>query len=54
MPIALSTISNGMDQVTRKMTQGTRNVPPYSDRMRGKRQMLPVPIAIPSAARIRP
>jgi hypothetical protein len=55
LPIALSTISSGIDQLNRKISHGMRNVPPpLAAMMRGKRQMFPVPITIPRAARIRP
>lgn len=50
-----STMSRGIDHVKRKMAHGMRNVPPPLAAMtRGKRQMFPVPIAIPRAAKISP
>jgi hypothetical protein len=52
-PIENSTISRGTDQINRKTTHATRNEPPpLAAAMRGKRQMLPVPTAIPSMASI--
>src|SRR5688500_5911242 len=48
-PIANSTRSSGTLHVSRKIAHGIRNVPPpLVAAIRGKRQMLPVPTAIPS------
>ncbi len=50
-----STRRRGIDHRNRKMTQGIRNSPPpFWAAMRGKRQMLPVPTAIPSMTSIMP
>ncbi len=52
LPIANSAMMSGTDQARRKTAQATRNEPPPLDAaMRGKRQMLPVPTAMPSMAR---
>src|SRR5688572_22240341 len=49
LPMANSTRSRGTLQVSRKIAQGIRNVPPpLVAAIRGKRQMFPVPTAIPS------
>ena len=48
-------MSSGIDHVKRKIAQGIRKVAPSLAAItRGKRQMLPVPMAIPRAARISP
>src|SRR5690606_21085859 len=50
-PIVNSTTRSGTDQRRRKQTQATRNEPPpLAAAMRGNRQMLPVPTAMPSIA----
>ena len=55
LPIANSAMTKGMDQMNRKNSHGMRKVPPpLAPTMRGKRQMLPVPIAAPMAAKMRP
>ena len=55
LPIAYSAMTNGIDHANKKISQGTRNVPPpLAPTIRGKRQMLPVPIAAPIEAKIRP
>ena len=55
LPKENSTIISGTDQSSRKTTQATRKLPPpFVATMRGKRQMLPVPTAIPRVARISP
>src|SRR5690606_7802147 len=54
-PMVNSTMSRGTDQMTRKITQATRNdPPPFAAAMRGNRQMFPVPTAMPSMAIIIP
>ena len=51
-PIPNSRMSSGTDQRRRKTAHATRKVPPpFEAAMRGKRQMFPVPIAMPSMAR---
>ena len=51
-PIPNSRISSGIDQSSRNTAHATRKLPPPFDAaMRGKRQMFPVPIAMPSMAR---
>ena len=48
-------VARGMDQSTRNISQGMRNVPPsLVATIRGKRQMLPVPTAMLSMASIMP
>ena len=55
LPMAYSAMTSGMDHANRKINQGMRKVPPpFAPTMRGKRQMLPVPIAAPMEAKIRP
>ena len=55
LPSANSAITRGIDQAKRKNNHGTRKVPPpFAPTIRGKRQMLPVPIAAPIAAKIKP
>ena len=50
-PIANSHRSSGIDHEIRKIAHGTRNAPPpFVAAIRGKRQMFPVPTAIPSIA----
>ena len=52
-PSPNSTRMSGMDQMNRKTIQATRNSPPpFCDAMRGNRQMLPVPTAMPSMVSI--
>ena len=54
-PIPNSRISSGTDQRSRKTAHATRKVPPPLEAaMRGKRQMFPVPMAMPSMARSMP
>ena len=53
LPVANSVRIRGTDQRRRKTTHATRKEPPPLEAaMRGKRQMLPVPTAIPSMASI--
>src|SRR5690606_5823111 len=53
--IANSTRISGTDHSSRNTTQATRNdPPPFVAATRGKRQMLPVPTAMPSMATIIP
>ena len=48
-PIANSTRISGIDQSSRNTTQAIRNdPPPFVPATRGKRQMFPVPTAMPS------
>ena len=59
IPRAYSPIINGMLQMKRKRIQTTINAPPPSSlpfcaTILGKRQMFPVPIAIPSALNKKP
>ncbi len=55
LPRANSTRISGMDQASRKTTQAMRKLPPpFVATMRGKRQMFPVPTAMPSMASIIP
>ncbi len=55
LPMPNSRMRRGTDQARRKTTQATRNdPPPLVAAMRGKRQMLPVPTAMPSMARSMP
>ncbi len=55
LPIAYSAITNGIDQANKKNSQGIRNVPPpFAPTIRGNLQILPVPIAAPILAKIRP
>ena len=55
LPMAYSAITSGIDQMNKKNSHGTRNVPPpLAPTIRGNRQMLPVPIAAPMEAKIRP
>ena len=50
-PIANSAIMRGTDQISRKITQGIRNEPPpFWATILEKRQMFPVPTAIPIVA----
>ena len=50
-PKANSRMISGIDQANSEMTHGNRNVPPpFFARMRGNRQMLPVPTAMLSMA----
>ncbi len=52
-PAPNSTMINGMDQRNRNTIHATRNSPPpFCAAIRGKRQMLPVPTAMPSMANI--
>ena len=54
-PKANSAITNGIDQANKKISQGMRNVPPsLAPTILGNRQMLPVPIAAPIAAKMSP
>src|SRR5665811_2327286 len=51
-PMANSRMMRGTDHAMRNTTHATRNEPPpLVAAMRGKRQMLPVPTAMPSMAR---
>ena len=55
LPRANSAMISGIDQRKRKINQGTRKEPPpLAPTILGKRQMLPVPIAAPIVAKIRP
>ncbi len=55
LPNENSTIISGTDQRSRKTTQATRKLPPpLVATMRGKRQILPVPTAMPSVASTNP
>ena len=50
-----STSTSGIDHSSKKTIQATRNSPPpFFAAMRGKRQILPVPTAMPSMASIMP
>ena len=52
-PMPNSTRMSGMDQRNRNASQATMNSPPpFCAAMRGKRQMFPVPTAMPSMASI--
>ena len=52
LPSPNSRIRSGIDHASRKTTHATRNdPPPLLAAIRGKRQMLPVPTAMPSMAR---
>ena len=53
--MANSAISNGSDQLKRKMSQGIKKAaPPFCATMRGNRHMFPVPTAIPRQTTIKP
>jgi len=51
LPIANSAMINGTDQIKRKITQGIRKEPPpFCATILEKRQIFPVPTAIPIVA----
>ena len=55
LPMAYSAMTSGMDHAKRKINHGIRKVPPpFAPTIRGNRQMLPVPMAAPMEAKMRP
>jgi hypothetical protein len=55
LPMAYSAMTSGMDHAKKKISHGIKNIPPpFAPTIRGNRQMLPVPMAAPIEAKIKP